>query len=406
LTQALARLNRHGQLAVLCLDLDGFKAINDTLGHPAGDELLKGVTGRLKRCIGEGDLLARLGGDEFAIIQVNADQLRAMELASEIIAAISRTFRIDDQDVNVGVSIGVAIAPDHSTDQDVLLRNADIALLRAKMEGRNTARAFEVGMDARLRERRLLEMALREAIEHDQFEMHYQPLMNLETNRITSFEALIRWRHPNRGLVAPLEFLPLAEETGLIVPIGDFALRRACQDAVLWPRDVGVSVNVSSVQFKNGALSLNVVSALAESGLAANRLDLEITETALLRDTEIVLQTLTQLRAMGVRISMDDFGTGYSSLSYLRCFPFDRIKIDRSFIKDLGEENDCSAIVKAVANLGAALGMATTAEGIETAEQLEQARAHGCTEGQGRYCGRPRSAKELPGLFRYIAAVA
>ena len=407
LPQAMVRLNRNGKLAVLCLDLDGFKAINDTLGHPAGDELLKGVTQRLKECVGDGDLLARLGGDEFAIIQDNADQPRsAMQLASKIIDAISQAFRIDGQDVNVGVSIGVAIAPDHSADRDDLLRNADIALYRAKAEGRGVARAFELGMDARLRERRLLEIELREAIEQAQFEMHYQPLVNLEAGRITSFEALIRWRHPDRGLVAPAEFLPLAEETGLIVPIGDLALQLACREAVQWPKDVGVSVNVSPMQFRSGAIGLNVVDALAKSGLSPNRLDLEITETALLKDTEVVLQTLSRLRAIGVRISMDDFGTGYSSLSYLHCFPFDRIKIDRSFLEDFGRRKDRSAIVKAVASLGAALGMATTAEGIETAEQLAQARAHGCTEAQGNYCGRPLAYAELPALFRRHAAVA
>jgi len=384
LTEALLRVPKGVQVAVLCLDLDGFKSVNDTLGHPIGDRLLQEVAARLRGKIDEGDLVARLGGDEFAVVQSGRRQPEAaMRLATELIAAVGETYSFDGQIVRVGVSIGVSVAPDDTRDADTLLRNADIALFRAKVEGRNAARAFEPEMDARLRERRNLEIELRDAIANDQFELHYQPQINLQANRVTGFEALVRWRHPARGLLPPSAFLSLSEETGLIDQIGEIVLRRACKEAADWPDDIGVAVNVSPVQFRRKGLALTVVSALAESGLTPHRLDLEITETALMQYTESVLETLADLREMGVSISMDDFGTGYSSLSYLRNVPFDRIKIERSFIEDIDKSSESDAIVRAIVSLGRSLGISTIAEGVETPEQLDAVRELGCASVQG-----------------------
>jgi predicted signal transduction protein with EAL and GGDEF domain len=315
-------------------------------------------------------------------------------------------FDLDGRQVYVGVSIGVSVCPGDGAEVDILLKNADMAMYRSKSEGRNTYRFFEFTMDARIQERRLLELNLRQALANNEFELYYQPQVDAQTEAITACEALLRWNHPTRGLVSPGEFVPVAEEIGLIVPLGAWVIQQACRDAATWPGSIGVAVNLSSAQFKGLALVQTVVSALNDSGLSALRLELEITESALLSDSESTIATLNHLRALGVRIAMDDFGTGYSSLSYLRSFPFDKIKIDRSFIKDLGEENDCSAIVKAVAGLGIALGMTTTAEGVETAEQLRQVRAHGCNEVQGYYFGRPCPASLLPALFQNRIAAA
>jgi diguanylate cyclase (GGDEF)-like protein len=388
------------RFAVLCLDLDQFKHINDSLGHSAGDDLLCGVAKRLATCLGEGDMLARLNGDEFAILQMSADQpKRAAALAERLGAALRQPFDLHGHELAVDGTFGIAIAPADGANASLLLKNADLALHRAKSDGRGRCRFFEPGMDRRMHERRKLETELRLAIRDGAFELFYQPLVNARSQEIAGVEALIRWRHPDRGLVSPAEFIPLAEETGLIVPLGEWVIRRACADAAAWPENVVVSVNLAAAQFETGNLVPVVVSAVSASGLSTSRLILEITETALLRDTKMTIETLHMLRSLGVRIAMDDFGTGYSSLSYLRSFPFDKIKIDRSFVKDLPNDADARAIVRAVANLGASLGIELTAEGVETAEQLASVRSEGYTEIQGNYFSEPAPAGEIAKLF-------
>jgi diguanylate cyclase (GGDEF)-like protein len=385
---------------VHCLDLDHFKSVNDTLGHPVGDLLLKAVAERLGRCVGEDALVARLGGDEFAVIQpIAAGPNEAGELASRLIAAVAAPYEVQGNEVVIGASIGIALAPDDGETADVLLRNADMALYRAKAEGRGTSHFFESEMDRRIQARRSLELDLRKAFVNGEFELYYQPLVNLGSNAVTGFEALLRWRHPERGMVSPVEFIPLAEEIGLIVPLGEWVLRQACMQAASWPGDVKVAVNLSPAQFRSRGVVQAVISALAHSGLRPQRLELEITESVLLGETEANLATLHQLREIGTRISMDDFGTGYSSLSYLRSFPFDKIKIDRSFVRELVQRPDCVAIVRAVTGLGASLGIATTAEGVETPEQLERLRREGCTEVQGYLFSPPRPAAEIGELM-------
>jgi len=391
---ALARLCGNEKLAVLCLDLDAFKSVNDTLGHPIGDALLKIVAERLRGCARESDMVARLGGDEFALIGVCTEPAEVSALAQSAIEAISAPCEIEGQQIVIGASIGIGMAPEDGTDPDHLLKKADMALYRAKADGRGVARFFEPEMDERLQARRALEVDLRNALVQGGFELFYQPLVNLKTDAVSGFEALLRWRHPDRGMVLPGDFVPLAEETGLIVPLGEWVLRNACAEAAGWPETVKVAVNLSAVQFKSEGLVPSVISALASSGLPASRLELEITESVLLNNSEAILRVLHQLRGLGVRISMDDFGTGYSSLSYLQSFPFDKIKIDRSFVRDLGEREDSMAIIRAVVGLGDSLGMTTTAEGVETAEQLERLRAEGCTEAQGYLFSPPRPADE------------
>ena len=302
----------------------------------------------------------------------------------------------------IGTSIGIAMAPADGSEPDQLLRNADMALYRAKANGRGTYHFFQPEMDAQMQERRRLELDLRKALLADEFELYYQPLIDIASGEVCGFEALIRWNHPERGIVTPDEFIPVAEEIGLIVPLGEWVLKQACQDAVAWPAKLTVAVNLSAAQFRNPMLALSVVSALGQSGLAASRLELEITETVLLQDDRAVLDTLHQIRDLGVRICMDDFGTGYSSLSYLRSFPFDKIKIDRSFISELGKENDCVAIIRAVTRLGASLGMITTAEGVETEQQLEILRAEGCVQVQGYLFSKPKPLSEIPALLREL----
>jgi len=390
-----ARTNDH--ISVLCLDLDRFKEINDSLGHQAGDELLKEVAQRLRACLRECDTVCRLGGDEFAIVQFG-NEVQASEasaLARRLIEAIEAPYDIMGHQLTVGLSIGISLAPADGDGPDQMLKSADLALYRAKSEGRGTYRFFEVGMDARAQARRLLEIDLRAAVKRGEFEVYYQPIHDLRSGRIICFEALVRWAHPLRGMIPPLEFIPLAEETGLIVPIGDWVLRRACVDAAGWSQAVQVAVNLSPVQFKSRHLLPSVVSALAESGLAAGRLELEITESVLLQETEATLATLHKLREFGVKISMDDFGTGYSSLSYLRSFPFDKIKIDRSFVNEVATREDSAAIVRAVTGLGKSLGILTTAEGVETSEQLAVLRSEGCNEVQGFFFNPPRPASEV-----------
>jgi len=396
LVDRLAHAERDRKFAVLCLDLDRFKSVNDTLGHTLGDQLLKQVAERLQACLGEQDIIARLGGDEFAIIQREIEEpTDTTALAASLIEAIGHPFDLGGNQVVVGLSVGIAIAPTDAREPDALLMNADMALYRAKADGRATYRFFEPEMDALMQSRRALELDLRKAVTNGEFTLHYQPLVGLKHDAICGFEALIRWNHPQRGMISPLDFIPLAEETALILPIGEWVMRQACADAAKWPGDISVAVNLSAVQFKTPNLSQIVVSALAQSGLAHGRLELEITESVLLANTESTYATLHQLRELGVRVSMDDFGTGYSSLSYLRSFPFDKIKIDRSFVHDLSSNPDSVAIIRAITGLGASLGMATTAEGIETGEELECLRREGCTEAQGYYFSRPVPASDV-----------
>jgi len=388
------------QVAILYLDLDRFKSVNDTLGHSIGDELLKTMADRVRQCIGGADTLARLGGDEFAIIQTGVRRSSdAAALAQRVRETVTEPCDFGGHQVSADVSIGISLAPNDANEVDQLLKNADMALYRAKADGRGTYRFFEPEMDARMQARRALELDLRRAIMNGEFELFYQPLVNLERNQVTSCEALLRWHHPKRGMISPAEFIPLAEETGLIVEIGEWVLAKACSDAATWPNDINVAVNVSAVQFKSQGLALTIVAVLAASGLPACRLEIEITETVLMQHNEVVLTTLRQLRDLGVRIAMDDFGTGCSSLSHLRGFPFDKIKIDRSFIHDLSNHDESVAIVRAVTGLASSLHMITTAEGVETQPQLDTIRALGCTEMQGYLCSRPVPAKDVVRLF-------
>ena len=396
LEQGLRRAASNDQLAVLCLDLDHFKDINDSLGHPVGDALLKEVGRRLKATVGEHDTVARLGGDEFAVVQIGrSEETAARSLAGRLVEVISTPYEIDDHQIVIGVSIGISLSPQDGSNSDELLKNADLALYRAKADGRGTYRFFETGMDARAQARRLLEMDLRAALQRNEFQVYYQPIRDVASDRVVAFEALLRWNHPQRGLIAPISFIPLAEETGLIVQLGEFVLQSACMDAVTWPDDVDVAVNLSPVQFKSPNLIASVTGALAASGLNARRLELEITESVLLQNSEATLTTLHELRGMGVRISLDDFGTGYSSLSYLRSFPFDKIKIDRSFVSELATREDSMAIIRAVTGLGRSLGIVTTAEGVENDAQLELLRREGCTQAQGYLFSKPRPASDV-----------
>ncbi|HEY8006747.1 MAG TPA: EAL domain-containing protein [Methylocella sp.] len=397
LDEALACLRRNNEkLAILYLDLDQFKNVNDTLGHPAGDLLLMAAADRLRVCLRESDIVARFGGDEFAVLQRGlSGPEEASVLADRIVKLMCEPFEIEGQRIVIGASAGIALAPDDGESADLLLKNADMALYRAKEDGRRTFRFFERGMDARMRARRVLELDLRNALAASEFELYYQPLVNLETGVISGFEALLRWVHPERGLVVPAEFIPLAEEIGLIVPLGEWVLRQACAEALKWPGDLMVAVNLSPVQFKNGDLTEIVFAALSSAGLPAGRLELEVTESILLEESKINLGTLRKLRALGASISIDDFGTGYSGLSYLRAFSFDKIKIDRSFVAELGESGDCMAIVRAIARLGSSLGIRTTAEGVETEKQREMLRDEGCTEMQGYLLSRPMPASDI-----------
>jgi diguanylate cyclase (GGDEF)-like protein/PAS domain S-box-containing protein len=389
------------KVAVLVLGLDHFKAVNDTLGHGAGDKLLRAVAKRLRSTLREEDALARLNSDEFAIVQSGlARPEDAVLLCKRLLEAIGDPFLLDGHSVVVGASIGIAMAPSDGDESEKLLKNADMALSRAKNDSRGTFSFFEAGMDARAQSRRKIEIDLRDAIQNDVLRPDYQPLIDLSTGRITGFEALVRWPHSERGMISPAEFIPVAEETGLINALGGLMLRRACLDAALWPDDVRVAVNLSPLQFRVGNLLSVVMDALKHSGLPARRLELEITETLLLEKSGRVLTTLHALRALGVRISMDDFGTGYSSLSYLRSFPFDKIKIDQSFVRDLGANRDAQAIVRSIISLGIGLGVTITAEGVETEAELSCLRAEGCHEGQGFLFSRARPNAEIVGLLK------
>lgn len=392
LERAVANAERGQAFALLCLDLDRFKSVNDTMGHAAGDELLKQVADRLRQAARAGDVVARLGGDEFAIIQFPVDRRGDVSsLAGRIVASLGKPYHINGVEVLSGTSVGIALAPSDTVDMADLLQKSDLALYRAKADGRGSYRFFEGGMDSVLRKRRLLEVELRSALSSGEFELYYQPILDLESDAITSFEALLRWEHPIRGVISSGEFIPVAEDCGLIIPIGEWALREACKEAAGWPNDVKVAVNLSPVQFKDRRLVSTIENALAESGLSPARLELEVTESVLINDPDTVLKMLEQIHALGVSISMDDFGTGYSGLSYLRSFPFDKIKIDQSFIKDISN-SDSLAIVHATVELSSRLGLTTTAEGVETAEQLAILQAQGCNNIQGFYVGKPLPA--------------
>ena len=387
-------------LAVLFLDLDGFKAVNDTLGHSIGDLLLKSVAAKLRDILPRTDRIARLGGDEFAILQISAAQPgSSIALAKKIIEVVGQPNSIDGHDVTVGASVGIAIARPGDMNTDNFLKSADLAMYSAKSDGRGTYRMFDPEMDAIVQARRLLERDMRTALAQDGFRLFYQPLVNLQTKKVTAFEALMRWQHPERGMVPPSDFIPVAEEMGLIVQLGEWALRQACAEATEWPDGICVSVNLSPLQFAKGNLVSSVMSALASAGLPASRLELEITESVLLEKSERNITILNQLRGLGVRISMDDFGTGYSSIGYLRSFPFDKIKIDQSFVRDLLVDEGSLAIVRAIAGLGVSFGMITTAEGVETEEQMRCLNLEGCIEVQGYLYSRPVPANEIVGVL-------
>jgi diguanylate cyclase (GGDEF)-like protein/PAS domain S-box-containing protein len=396
----LQKTGRGEQFALLYIDVDEFKGINDSLGHHVGDELLKAVAARIKGCIRETDLVARLGGDEFAVIQTGiGDVEEVVEFVTRVQEAIRQPYQCLGHQLSTDASIGVALAPRDGTDLDQLIKNADLAMYGAKADGRRTYRFFEPAMDARAKARLTLERDLRQALVDDGFEIHYQPVVDLERDEVTGCEALLRWRHPERGMISPADFIPVAEDIGLIVELGEWVLRTACAEAATWPDHVRLAVNVSPVQLKCPTLALKVTSALAASGLAANRLELEITEAVLIRDDETALAILHQLRAIGIRIALDDFGTGYSSLSYLKRFPFDKIKIDRCFVSDVAETGGSQAIVQAVVNIAASRNMTTTAEGVETLEQKERLRALGCTEMQGYLFSAAKPGPEVRRLF-------
>ncbi|MGQ0684430.1 bifunctional diguanylate cyclase/phosphodiesterase [Bradyrhizobium sp.] len=392
----LPHASAYRQLAVLYIDIDEFKSVNDSLGHLIGDELLKAVSRSLNGCVREADFVARLGGDEFAILQTGVADIEDVEgLVAQIYATIRTPYDCLGHQVSTDASIGIALAPQDGCDLDQILKNADLAMYAAKAAGRRTHRFFEPAMEAQVRARRQLETDLRQAIADGGFEVYYQPCLGLQDGAITGCEALVRWRHPERGLVSPADFVPIAEETGLINPLGEWVLATACMEAAHWPDDVKLAVNVSPVQFKSGTLALKVIAALAASNLPASRLELEITEAVLIRDDDAALTILHQLREIGVRIALDDFGTGYSSLSYLKRFPFDKIKIDRCFITDIDEPDGSAGIVRAVIGIAAERQMTTTAEGVETGQQQRILRELGCSEMQGYLFSAPKSADAI-----------
>ncbi len=400
LEQCLAEAQRRtGRFALLYLDLDRFKRVNDTLGHPVGDRLLQAVAARMTGVVRKSDATARLGGDEFAVIQrVSVAPRDAMRLAERLVAAVAALYDIDGVRIEIGTSIGIALTPDDSVDADDILRLADLALYHSKAD-RGSYHFFQTAMDQEFRSKRQLEDDLKAALAEGQFEVHFQPIVSVVDRRVTAFEALLRWKHPVRGAVPPSEFIPVAEETGLIVAIGEWVMRVACKEATRWPPPIGVAVNVSAIQFRTPAFSQTVFDALRSTGLPGSRLIVELTESVMMKDSDGTVATLETIRAKGVRTSMDDFGTGYSSLSYMRRLPFDKIKIDKMFIAELGVRDDTTAIVRAAVALAQALGMQTIAEGIETEEQLARARVEGITEAQGYLTGRPMPARQALALL-------
>lgn len=396
--------DRPRHLAVLCLDLDRFKPVNDSFGHAVGDLLLRAVAERLRNLLPREDLVARFGGDEFAVLHGVESTADATAFAQRLIASVSAPYEIDEYVIEIGISVGIALAETGLGDIDRFLKNADMALYEAKAAGRGTYCLFKAQMDETARERTTLERQLREALVDGGFVLHYQPLIDITgasaLGRIKGLEALVRWRHSERGLISPDIFIPLAEETGLIVPLGAWVLNQACRDAAAWPETVSVAVNVSALQLRHRGFAQTVMLALSASGLDASRLELEITESVLLDDTEANLETLHTLRQLGIRISMDDFGTGYSSISYLRRFPFDKIKIDRSFVRDAGTNADAAAIIRAIVRLGASLGITTLVEGIETETQLAAIRAEGAQEMQGFLFSPPRPSEDVTRMLK------
>ena len=398
LEEASKRLKRNGgAVTVMMIDLDRFKAVNDTLGHPAGDQLLIEVGRRLQSTIRETDVLARLGGDEFAIIQEGGPNQHeaAIALALRIIAAISQPFDLNGNRANLGASIGIVLAPEHEIEPEGLLKRADLALYDAKANGRNDYRFFRSELLEVADTQRTAEIELRDAIERQEFELHYQPVVDAKTRTLCGVEALVRWRHPAKGLIGPDKFIPLAESTGLIVPLGEWILRRACADAASWPAHVKLAINISAIQFKKDDLFEVILSTLVETGLTPARLELEITETSLLENQEAHLTTIRQLKNLGISMALDDFGTGYSSVNYLANFPFDKIKIDKSFTQGVLSRRDCKAVVASTLALAQGLGTVTTAEGVETEEQLEYMRAAGVDLVQGYLFGRPVPIAQL-----------
>jgi diguanylate cyclase (GGDEF)-like protein/PAS domain S-box-containing protein len=386
-------------IALLYLDVDHFKHINDSKGHAAGDALLCQVAARLTRLAGEGDLVARLGGDEFALL-VRLDQAGGIErFAERLLGSLSAPFNLDGANEHVTCSIGIAIAPDHADDDDVLMRHADLALYAAKESGRSTYRFYEPTMRLEAERRHMLTVELRDALQKNQFELYYQPIIQLEDDGLGGFEALIRWRHPQRGLIPPMDFIPVAEETGLIVPIGEWVLREACRTAAAWPKHLKIAVNLSVCQFRHNSLLSSVVSALDESGLHPGRLEIEITESVFLADVEQSLPLLRALKELGIRIAIDDFGTGYSSFSYVRAFAFDKIKLDRSFVAGIETDPGNLAIVRAVVGIGSGFNATTLAEGVETEEQLQRLHAEGFSEVQGFLLGRPMPQAQAEALI-------
>ncbi len=409
--EALVRLAQHGdRFAVMLLDLDRFKSVNDSLGHPIGDGLLRAVANRLRACLQDDDLVARLGGDEFAILQICAGDQReaAVSLSNRVLDVLATTFDIEGHQVITGASVGIAFAPEHGTDVNQLMKCTDLALYQAKSAGRNRYCVFDRAMEAEAQSRHALEIDLRNAITRGEFEMHYQPIFDVATGWPCGVEALVRWLHPQRGLALPGEFIPLAEETGLIVPLGEWILRQACTDGRDLPANTQVAVNLSPVQFGKGDLVGTVSRALSESGLSPHRLELEVTESVLLHNNEANIAILAALKSLGVSIVLDDFGTGYSSLSYLRMFPFDKIKIDRSFVNEISTRSDCAAIVCAISSLARTLNIVTTAEGVETHDQYLLLRTAGCSLAQGYLLGRPVPPAELvlARAYRYRAGAA
>ncbi|MEE9586570.1 MAG: EAL domain-containing protein, partial [Hyphomicrobiaceae bacterium] len=401
LNLAISRATETGEkFAILCIDLDRFKCVNDTRGHPFGDTLLKAVAERIRQCVDTHDIVARLGGDEFAIIQISANQPNnAIALAQQVIDAINQPFEVNGSFVSVGASVGLSVAPGDGLDADTLLKNADLALYRAKSEGRSAYRFFEQEMDARAQERNGLELDLRRVDFDQAFQLYFQPLHNVELGQVSGFEALIRWHHPTRGTVTPAEFIPIAEEIGIIKSIGEWVLRKACAAAIIWPDDISVAVNLSPLQFGGGEIVDIVRRALDASGLAPNRLELEITEGLLIQHTEAVLVELEELKGLGVSIAMDDFGNGYSSLSYLWRFPFDKIKIDRSFVSALGKDKAVEDILRTILSLGLQSKMCVVAEGVETEHQAAFLSEISCHQLQGFYFGKPVPESELPLLL-------
>jgi diguanylate cyclase (GGDEF)-like protein len=404
LTREMEQLSSASSLSILFIDLDGFKSVNDTLGHSVGDQLLKTISKRLRDLLPDEDCIARFGGDEFAILQIGKEQPKAAaSLAIEVIQVVNQICEVEGHEVTVGASIGITFCSNKSESIGDLLRNADLAMYRAKSEGRGSFRFFDPEMDRAAQARRQLELDMRRALLQGDFRLDFQPIVNLQAKRIVSMEALLRWTHPVNGPMSPGEFVPVAEETGLIVPLGEWVIREACKQAMSWPEDVRVAVNLSPTQFSRGNIVTIVINALASTGLPSSRLELEITESVILEKTERNVEILNQLRNLGIRISMDDFGTGYSSLGYLRSFRFDKIKIDQCFVRDMSSDQESRAIIAAIAGLGTSFGMVTTAEGVETLEQLRIVASEGCTEVQGKFFSMAVHSDEVNRLIESIS---